>query len=88
MLIAMKEVSEASSQLPELIQQVEAGDEIILTRNGSQVARLIPAPATPRQSERRAALQRFQRAAASQAAPGPMAAHSQDFLYDQDGLPA
>jgi len=80
MLVAMKEVSEAGSQLPDLIRQVEAGNEVVLTRNGCHVARLIPAI--------RAALERFQRAASSKATFDTDAAHSQDFLYDDDGLPA
>jgi len=88
MLVAMKEVSEAGSQLPDLIRQVEAGNEVVLTRNGSHVARLIPAISPAIRAQRRAALERFQRAASSKMTPGLDAAHSQDFLYDEDGLPA
>jgi len=87
MLATVKEVNE-TSPLSELVRQVEAGHEIVLTRNGSRVARLIPAMAAPGKAERRAALERFQRSAFSKITPGPDAAHSQDFLYGEDGLPA
>jgi len=88
MLVAMKEVSEVGSQLPDLIRQVEAGSEVVLTRNGSHVARLIPVVTPQIRAQRRAALERFQRAASSKATFDTDAAHSQDFLYDDDGLPA
>jgi len=88
MLVAMKEVSEAGPQLPDLIRQVEAGNEIVLTRNGCHVARLIPATSSTIRAQRRAALERFQRTVSSKMTPGPDAAYSQDFLYDEDGLPA
>jgi hypothetical protein len=35
----------------------------------------------------KAAIEEIQASAASTAIPGPCAAHSQDFLYDEDGLP-
>jgi len=88
MLVALKDVSEEDAQLFDLIRQVEAGHEIVLTRNGCRVARLIPAMTPPDRAERRAFLEQFQRAASSKATPATDAAHSQDFLYDQDGLPA
>lgn len=33
----------AGSQLPRLLERVEAGEEIIITRRGTPVARLVPA---------------------------------------------
>jgi hypothetical protein len=44
-------------------------------------------PATTSQSKR-AILEEIMAAAAGKASPGPCAARSQDFLYDEDGLPA
>lgn len=35
-------VYEAKSQLSKLLEQVEAGDEIIIARNGRPIARLVP----------------------------------------------
>jgi len=88
MLVAIKDVTEAGSQLSDLVRQVEAGNEIVLTRNGCRVARLIPAVPTQSKAERRVFLEQFQRSASSKATPGPDAARSQDFLYGEDGLPA
>ena len=34
-------IQEAQAQLPLLLTQVEAGDEIVITRNGKPVARLV-----------------------------------------------
>lgn len=44
-------VYEAKTQLSKLLQQVEAGDEIVIARHGKPVARLVPLQrtATPRQ---------------------------------------
>jgi prevent-host-death family protein len=35
-------VYEAKTQLSKLLEQVEAGDEIVIARNGRPIARLIP----------------------------------------------
>jgi hypothetical protein len=35
----------------------------------------------------RAAIEKLQASAAAKVTPGPSAARSQDFLYDEDGLP-
>ena len=35
-------VSDAKGQLTELVKRAEAGDEVILTRRGHEVARLVP----------------------------------------------
>jgi prevent-host-death family protein len=39
----------AKTHLPDLLKQVEAGEEILITRNGQPVARLVPAAVTARQ---------------------------------------
>lgn len=81
-------VSDAKAQLSELVRRAEAGEEIILTRFGRRVARVIPAGRKTSVAERRALIEKVQAAAKEKAAAGPCAAQSQDFLYDQDGLPA
>lgn len=40
--MAAVEIHQAGGQLPKLIQRVEAGDEIVITRRGKPVARLVP----------------------------------------------
>lgn len=39
-------VYEAKTQLSKLLEQVEAGDEIVIARNGRPVARLVPVQRT------------------------------------------
>ena len=84
-------VIEAEGQLSELVRRAEAGDEIVLTREGQAAVRLVPVQETARppvdQAARRAALERISKEGAANATPGPSAARSQDFLYDDDGLP-
>jgi prevent-host-death family protein len=41
-------VHEAKTHLSRLLEQVEAGEEIVLARNGKAVARLVPVGRTPR----------------------------------------
>jgi prevent-host-death family protein len=38
------QIAEAKAHLSALVEQVEAGEEIIITRRGKPVARLIPEP--------------------------------------------
>ena len=80
-------VSDAKGQLTELVRRAEAGDEVILTRHGHPVVRLVPVRATPDRTSRRALLEAVRKSAAAKAAAGPNAARSQDFLYGDDGLP-
>ncbi|MFE0753480.1 type II toxin-antitoxin system Phd/YefM family antitoxin [Inquilinus sp. NPDC058860] len=79
-------VSEAKAQLTELVRRAEAGEEVVLTRFGQPVARLVPEARKPTLAERKAIIAEIM-ASAGQASPGPSAARSQDFLYDDAGLP-
>lgn len=80
-------VTDAKAQLTELVRRAEEGDEIVLTRHGNPAARLVAiTPRLDRQS-RRALLEAARAAGAAKAKAGPSAARSQDFLYDDDGLP-
>ena len=88
-------VSEAKGQLTELVRRAEAGEDVVLTRHGHPVARLVPAAARPKtEAERRKVLDavmasaraaRLAREARGEA--GESAERSQDFLYDENGLP-
>jgi prevent-host-death family protein len=80
-------VSEAKGQLTDLVRRAEAGDDVVLTRHGQDIVRLTPLRRALSTAERRAVLERFQREASARILPGPDAARSQDFLYDEDGLP-
>ena len=81
-------VSEAKGHLTDLVKRAEAGDEVILTRRGRPVARLVPIAVAGDAASRRALMTKLRAAAAARAASGPSAPRSQDFLYGEDGLPA
>lgn len=81
-------VSEAKAQLTDLVRRAEAGDEVMLTRHGQVVVRLVPVKAKPTSDERARLLAEFRRSVKDKAKDGPDAARSADFLYGDDGMPA
>jgi prevent-host-death family protein len=84
--IAMQvSVTHAKGQLTDLVRRVEAGDEVILTRHGQAVARLIPIKAPRTLMERKRILETANASGTVKAMAGESAARSQDFLYD--GIP-
>ncbi len=80
-------VTQAKSQLTDLVRRAEAGDEIILTRHGHAAVRLVPINRTPDRQARKALLEAMRKAGSAKATAGPSAARSQDYLYGDDGLP-
>ena len=80
-------VTDAKGQLTELVRRAEEGDEVVLTRYGKAVVRLVPMQPQLNAEERRALIAAVQTAARSKRTEGVTAARSQDFLYDDDGLP-
>lgn len=82
-------ISEAKGRLTALVRQAEAGEDVILTRNGRQVARITATPArrvlTP--EERMKVIRKIQVSARGKFESGFDAARSADFLYGDDGLP-
>ena len=57
----MKEVGafEAKNKLSELLDLAERGEEVIITRHGREVARLVPPRGRPNRDEAHAAMQRL-----------------------------
>jgi prevent-host-death family protein len=80
-------VTDAKAQLTELVRRAEAGEEVLLTRHGHPAARLVAVKRRRLSPQERMVLLEELRAASVNATPGPCAARSQDFLYDDDGLP-
>jgi prevent-host-death family protein len=80
-------VSEAKGQLTELVRRAEAGEEVVLTRHGHAVARLVPEKPRSDKEYRRRVIEEIRAECRGKATPGPSAARSQDFLYDEFGLP-
>jgi len=52
---------QAKTHLAELLEKVEAGEEITITRHGTPVARLVPIKKKASADERMAAIQRIQK---------------------------
>lgn len=84
-------IAEAEGQLTELVRLASEGEEVVLTQVDGPAIRfeLVPEPRTPlNPGERRKVIEEVQaRVRAMNLPPGPDAAHSQDFLYDEFGLP-
>lgn len=80
-------VTEAKAQLTELVRRAEGGDEVILTRHGQPIVRLAPIVAVPSRRDRRMIMENARRTGTAKAVRGASASASQDFLYDEDGLP-
>lgn len=83
-------LAEAERKLDELARRAEKGDEVVLTRDGRDVLKLVPVESSLSIRERRRlGLEAALAAAKARGLPdgGPDAAHSQDFLYDEYGVP-
>ncbi|HEX3430781.1 MAG TPA: type II toxin-antitoxin system prevent-host-death family antitoxin [Rhizomicrobium sp.] len=80
-------VTEAKGQLTELVRRSETGEEVVLTRHGRPIVRLVAMKAVPDRAGRRALMESVRVAGGRKASRGPSAARSQDFLYDKYGLP-
>ena len=80
-------VTDAKAQLTDLVRQAEAGEDVVLTRHGAPVARIVPADRKTDAATKRRIIEELQKSAAEKMTPGPSAARSQDFLYDEFGLP-
>jgi prevent-host-death family protein len=80
-------LSEAKTRLTELARRAQNGEDVVLTRHGQPAVRLVAVTSTRDRASRRRALERISRDGAANVLDGATAARSQDFLYDDDGLP-
>jgi prevent-host-death family protein len=80
-------VTDAKGQLTELVRKAEAGEQVVLTRHGQRVAEIVPVKPKYDPAARRALLESVRESGMKNATSGPDAARSQDFLYDEFGLP-
>lgn len=81
-------VSEAKASLTELLHRAEAGEDVVLTRRGHKIARLVPIEPELTRDQRRALIEEIRAMAAEPKTDDVPAERSQDFLYGDDGLPA
>ncbi len=87
-------MEQAGDRVEELVERAERGEPVIITRNGQDAAILRPVEPAERRppltrEERRQILKEIMESAALIPDPYPeeTAARSQDFLYDENGLP-
>lgn len=80
-------ITDAKARLTDLVRRAEAGEEVVLTRHGQAVARLVAMHAKTSAKSRTALVDAVRAEAAAKAITGATAARSQDFLYDDEGLP-
>ncbi|GGB67798.1 type II toxin-antitoxin system Phd/YefM family antitoxin [Blastomonas aquatica] len=80
-------VTDAKAQLTDLVRRAEAGEEVVLTRHGHAIVRIVPVAPVQSARSRRAVLDAIRKVGPTQVLPGPSAAQSQDHLYGDDGLP-
>ncbi len=81
-------IAEAQGQLLDLIRRAEAGEEVLLTHEGRPVGKISPVQRRLSPDERLQIIKEIVAKYPPKEDGGPDAAHSQDFLYDEDGLPA
>lgn len=74
---------EANQQFSKLLRRAEAGEEIIITRNGRTVARLVPAAGAKSPAEREIAMLRLVDFLKRHARPLGVAPVNRDELYDR-----
>jgi prevent-host-death family protein len=80
-------VTDAKARLLDLVRRAGEGEEVVLTRHGQPVVRLAPVQAPANAQTRARLIAEVREAARMRRTPGPDAARSQDFLYDDNGLP-
>jgi len=81
-------VADAEGQLSELIRLANQGEEIVLMEDGRTVAQLQPLknPLSPEEKSR-IMTELQEQVRLKNLPPAPEAARSQDFLYDDFGMP-
>jgi len=77
-------VSEAKASLNELLHRAESGEDVVFTRRGH---RIVPVKPSLTREQRRALIDEIRAMAPKPAADDVPAERSQDFLYDDNGMP-
>lgn len=80
-------VTDAKARLTDLVRRAEAGEEVVLTRHGHAVVRLVAMHPKPSAQTRAELIDAVRTRAAAKATAGVTAARSQDFIYDDEGMP-
>jgi prevent-host-death family protein len=80
-------ISKAKSKLTDLVNRAEKGEEVVLTRHGTEVVKLVPIRPVVNLETKKEILSRLLEESQSIIWRDTDAAHSQDFLYGEDGMP-
>jgi prevent-host-death family protein len=80
-------ISQAKGKLTDLVRRAEIGEEVILTRHGHMVARLVAMQNSPDPVRKREIIEKIVSMTKEKIHGNTNAASSQDFLYGVDGLP-
>ena len=81
-------LTDAKARLTDLVRRAEAGEEVILTRRGEAKVRLVAVKTAPDKERRRRTLTDFTGVLKGHPAFADTdAAHVDNFLYDDRGLP-
>ena len=80
-------ISKAKSKLTDLVNREEQGEEVVLTRHGTEVVKLVPIRPVVNLETKKEILSRLLEESQSIIWRETNAAHSQDFLYGEDGMP-
>lgn len=81
-------IADAERCLDDLASRAAAGEEVILMRGGETIVRLLPVQNAKRRTISRELIKGLQEEVRAKASLETSAARSQDFLYDENGLPA
>lgn len=81
-------IDDPNVQLAELVKRVEAGEDVVLTRDGKPAIRMLSVDAEAKLAARNRKLLELSAEMARLKHPGPDGAHASDFLFDdKTGLP-
>ena len=81
--MARYSVADAKAGLPRLINQVLAGEEVIITRHGRPVVELRPATTAPKPANASAALERLLSRRATLPPGAPTSVELLNLMYDE-----
>ena len=86
--MSVTSISEAKLKLYQLVRKAEGGEDVVLEYEGRPIARILAIPPNDLAEERARAIDAAHAALQGVVFEETCAARSQDFLYDEDGLPA
>jgi prevent-host-death family protein len=81
-------ISKAKSKLTDLVKRAELGEEVVLTRHGNEVVKLVPIKPALDEDTKKEIISRLIQESQRIISRETNAADSQDFLYGEDGMPS